>query len=155
MRMSYSNLRSMLIRYEGNRLKPYLDCCGKPWKQCICLIKGNLSIGAGRNLDAIGISQDELNLLLANDMSRVVQETSKTFAWYTNLNAARQDVILNMIFNMGLDDFLKFKKLIAALSAQDYAKAADEMLNSVWASQVGKRATELAQVMRTGISLVI
>lgn len=137
--MSFANLRSMLIKYEGIRLKPYKDTVGK------------LTIGVGRNIEDVGITHEEAMMMLAHDIDRVSNETCSAFTWYRNLNIPRQDVVLNMIFNLGMTRFQTFQKLIAALIVQNYDKAADEMLNSVWASQVGRRAVELAQIMRSGI----
>jgi lysozyme len=62
----------------------------------------------------------------------------------------RQDVVLNMLFNLGLPKFLAFRKMIEALRLANYDQAATEMLDSKWAIQVGIRAKELAEIMRTG-----
>jgi lysozyme len=52
-----------------------------------------------------------------------------------------------MIFNLGLPRFLGFKKMIQALCEDDYAEAAEQMLDSLWSKQVGKRAKVLAEIM--------
>lgn len=70
------------------------------------------------------------------------------FQWFKHLSEVRQDVVLNMIFNLGVVRFKGFKKMISALLRQDYSKAADEMLSSKWASQVKGRATMLAKMMK-------
>lgn len=69
--------------------------------------------------------------------------------WH-DLGYVRRNVIINMIFNLGLAGFLKFKATIAAIDARDFETAANRMLQSKWATQVGKRANELAEQMRTG-----
>ena len=66
------------------------------------------------------------------------------------LDDVRRAVILNMLFNLGLNRFAKFKRLIKALRAEQWAECKKEMLDSIWADQVGKRATELAEMMHTG-----
>jgi len=66
------------------------------------------------------------------------------------LNEARARVIMNMVFNMGIQSVLGFKKMWAAIYEGNFNKAADEMMDSKWASQVGGRAEELAGIMRRG-----
>ena len=70
--------------------------------------------------------------------------------WWTGLDDVRQMVLVNMAYNMGVDGLMEFKKMLAALRAGNDNTAADEMLNSTWAGQVGDRATRLANMMRTG-----
>ena len=69
------------------------------------------------------------------------------FNWYRRLDNVRQDVIIEMIFNLGLPRFLGFKKMIQALREDDYPQAAIEMLDSKWARQVGSRADTLVNIM--------
>ena len=133
-----SRLHDMLIRHEGLRLKPYLDT------------KKKLTIGVGRNLDDVGITRDEAWALLNNDIARVRREVKRAFPWFSKVNPVRKDVVLNMVFNLGLQRFRGFRKAIAAIKAQDWDEAARQMLDSQWASQVGRRARELAAMMRQG-----
>ncbi|MFQ5540210.1 MAG: glycoside hydrolase family protein [Candidatus Binatia bacterium] len=133
-----SRLHDMLIRHEGLRLKPYLDT------------KKKLTIGVGRNLDDVGITRDEAWALLNNDIARVRREVKRAFPWFSKLNPVRKDVVLNMVFNLGLQRFRVFRKAIAAIKAKDWDEAARQMLDSRWARQVGRRARELAAMMRRG-----
>lgn len=128
----------MLIRHEGLRLKPYRD------------IRNKLTIGIGRNLEDVGITREEALLLLDHDIARVRHEVERAFPWFSRLNPARKDVVLNMVFNLGLSRFRRFRKTIAAIKARDWEQAAREMLASLWARQVGRRARELAEMMRRG-----
>ncbi len=66
------------------------------------------------------------------------------------LDAVRRAVIIDMLFNLGLNKFLTFKKMLDALKEGNYEKAAYEMFNSKWALQVGRRAIELSEMMRSG-----
>ncbi|MDI6808258.1 MAG: lysozyme [Candidatus Eisenbacteria bacterium] len=126
-----------LQRHEGYRQKPYRDSVGK------------LTIGFGRNLDDVGISKDEANFLLRSDVF-VARRQAEKFVWFASLDEPRQSVIVNMIFNLGLEKFSRFKNTIRFIEFGNYALAAKEMLNSKWASQVGNRAKELARIMETG-----
>jgi lysozyme len=127
----------MLIRHEGRKLKPYRDT------------KGILTIGSGRNLEDVGISVAESDLLLDNDIAKTRAELIASFYWFLEMDPVRQDVLTDMAF-MGVGRLLRFKKMISALAMHNYPKAASEMLASDWAKQVNGRAVELAEMMRTG-----
>ena len=133
----YTLLERMLVADEGYRKHPYEDTEHK------------LTIGVGRNLDDVGLRDDEIKLMLANDV-KVVRDQLIHVDWYRNLNEPRQHVIENMVFNLGWPKFMGFKKTIAFIIQRRYADAADEMLRSKWASQVKDRALRLASIMRNG-----
>ncbi len=128
----------MLVKHEGLRLKPYKDSVGK------------LTIGVGRNPDDRGISESEAMALLDNDIRDHRADAFNKFPWLSQLDSVRQDVIVDMVFNMGIDRFSGFHLMLTALQNGDYSIAADEMLNSAWAKQVGLRSSELSQMMRAG-----
>jgi len=138
------NLLNQLRRHEGLRLKPYH--CSENF----------LSLGYGRNLETNGISEAEAEFMLSNDLIACENEL-KDEGWYNQLDETRRAVVLNMAFNLGKPKLMQFKKFIGALSDDDYETASKEMITgsdgvseSKWASQVGKRAYELAEQMRTG-----
>ena len=132
-----SNLIAQLKRHESLELKPYKCTSGK------------LTIGVGRNLEDIGITEQEAELLLLNDIGRVKQELVND-QWYMDLDPVRKAVIENMSFNLGYPTLKKFQNMIASISEGDYETASKEMLNSRWSKQVGQRSIELAEQMRTG-----
>ena len=111
------------------------------------------TIGVGRNIDkngGIGLSQMEIDYLLANDIKRVEAELSQAFNWYDDLNDPRKDAMMDMCFNMGLPRLSKFKKSLAAMSNRHYEIAAVEFLDSRWAVQVGQRAITVTDIIRSG-----
>lgn len=132
------SMREQLVIHEGLRLKPYKCTAGK------------LTIGIGRNIEDNGISREEAYMMLDNDITRVESELRARFAWFPHLTPIRQGVIVDMVFNLGISRFLKFKKTIAAIGSGNYKIAAKEMLDSDWAKQVGNRARTLAKQMETG-----
>lgn len=140
--MSRSKLVEMLNRHEGRRSFVY---------QCPA---GHWTIGVGRNVDpdggGYGLSSDEIDYLLENDIIRHHKELLAEFAWYRDLDEARQEALIDMHINLGHSRFLGFKKMIEALEAGDYLKAHDEALDSKWARQVGDRATEIAMMLWRG-----
>jgi len=141
----------MLIRDEGRQLRPYLDCCGKYWRDCTCAVKGNLTIGVGRNLDSNGISGKECNFLLSEDIAEKTQEVSTKLPWAGTLDDARFGVLINMAFNMGVDGLLEFKGMLGAMRAGQWDSAASHLLDSLYATQVGDRAKRLAKQLQTGV----
>lgn len=162
--MNYQRLLEQLRLHEGLRLSAYL-CPAGYW-----------TIGYGRNLESVGLSDSEQQMLfgevldrvgyierlkdnpitqaqadelLLNDLARVERDLSR----YLNLelfNAPRQAVCLNMAYNIGVSGFLRFHRAIAAMQSGHWEDAAHELLDSRWAMQVGRRAKELAEQTRTG-----
>lgn len=143
-------LRQTLIADESLRRLPYLDCCGKYWRLCTCAQKGKLTIGVGRNLDDVGISVPEANVLLDDDIDAAVAQCSQAFGWFATLDSVRQGVLVNMTFNLGIDGLKQFTQTLAAIERRDYPGAAKLMLQSKWADEVGGRAARLAARMETG-----
>jgi lysozyme len=134
---SYS-LDELLIHHEGLRLKPYTDAVGK------------LTVGVGRNLEDTGITREEALILLENDIQRASRQLDQSLPWWKSLSKTRQKVLVSMVFNLGMSRLLGFRDMLAALQDGDYSAAADHMLASKWASQVGVRAVELAYMMENG-----
>lgn len=142
-------LREILIRDEGFMPKVYDDANGLFLSRGHTL-EGHPTIGYGRALDVNGISRKEADYLLNNDIARVHGEASRHFEWFPGLCEARQIAILCMVFNLGVAGVKEFKKMVTAIADQRYGKAADEMLASEWATQVGTRAIDLSIMMRYG-----
>lgn len=131
------NLLEQLKRHEGFKGVPYKCSAGKT------------TIGYGRNLEANPLTETEAEALLINDINAI------NFALvyqlnFTLISPVRQAVLSNMAFNLGVNGLLKFKNMLAAANSGDYELAAKEMLDSKWARQVGNRAIELSEQMRTG-----
>ena len=95
------------------------------------------------------MSDDEIDYLLENDIKRCKQELVG-LSWFADLDAVRQDAIVNLCFNLGLTRLMGFKNAMGAMAVGDYEKAADEFLDSRWANQVGQRALDVTHMIRTG-----
>ena len=78
-----------------------------------------------------------------NDLQRAEKEEKK-LPGFDNCSQVRQDVLIEMVFNLGLPRVLGFRKMLAALSNDDYSEAARQMLDSKWHKDVGNRADRLA-----------
>lgn len=138
MGMDRKSFIEQLVLHEGFELHPYVDTVGK------------VTIGVGRNLTDRGISKEEALLLLENDVELHKEELEAAFPIVTQLDGVRYYVLLDMAFNMGIPRLSKFVKMWAAIESKNYFRAADEMLDSKWARQVGQRARTLATQMETG-----
>lgn len=110
---------------------------------------GHLNIGYGTNLDA-GISPAAASMLLYEKLAENAVRLEKE-PWFAALDPARKDVIENMAYNMGLDGLFSFTNMIGALERGDYIAAAQQMRDSLWASQVGDRAKKLSDIMEKGV----
>ena len=133
-------LIDQLKRHEGVRSHVY-DCP-----------MGYQTIGVGRNIDpngGIGLSDDEIDYLLENDIRRCERELDR-FKWFSDLDVVRQDALINMCFNLGFTRLLKFKNMLGALAEEKYMLAAAEALDSKWAQQVGQRAKDIAHMFEHG-----
>jgi lysozyme len=128
---------SLLNRHEGCKLKPYRCTAGK------------LTIGIGRNLDDVGISEEEANYLLNNDIKKCLIKLEKLNYWPV-LTETRRLVLLDMAFNLGYNGLMGFKKFLGAVSDRRYEEASRLMLDSKWAKQVGQRAVTLSAMMKQG-----
>jgi lysozyme len=131
-------LKEQLVLEEGLRLRPYQDTAGK-W-----------TIGVGRNLTDTGISQAEAYWLMDNDINRVVLQLNERLPYFGALDPVRQDVLIDMCFNLGIAGLLQFRMMLSAVSLGNYETAAEEMMKSNWSDQVGRRAYRLSEQMRTG-----
>jgi lysozyme len=136
--MNLAALRAQLIVDEALRLKPYTDT------------KGKVTIGVGHNLSARGISRELALQWLDEDITEALYDVRRAWPWFDRLDSVRQHVLLNMAFNMGITMLGTFHRFLDALQAGNYKTAAVEMMDSDWATDVGRRATRLATEMLTG-----
>ena len=147
------DIYEQISRDEGNRLKPYLDCCGEFWRDCTCTprFKGKLTIGRGRNLEDRGITAGESFTMFHVDVQTHRNEVNECYPWAAGkLNDARYAVLVNLCYNMGIGRLMGFKKMIAAIRQENWQAAHDELLDSFYARQVGDRAHRLAGQLLTG-----
>jgi len=111
---------------------------------------GKVTVGVGRNLTDKGLTMAESDLLLQNDIAYVTEGLKKFFPWTETLDDARNGVLQNMAFNLGLGGLAEFRNMLGALEQGKWDDAAAEMENSKWAKEVGARASRLAVQIRIG-----
>ena len=130
-------LIAQLKVHEGSRTHAY-DCP-----------EGYTTVGVGRNIDpngGLGLSEDEINYLLRNDIERCYRELDR-FSWFMDLDQVRQEALVNMCFNLGFTRLMKFTNMMAAMAEGKYSLAASEALDSRWAKQVGNRSKDIAHML--------
>jgi len=133
------DLIEQLTRDEGSRVTPYQDTVGKT------------TIGVGRNLTDVGVSQDEIDLMLRNDIENAKTKLEAALPWVTQLDEIRHAALVNMAFNMGIHGLLGFRDFLGKMKAGDWTAAAAAMLDSKWAEQVGPRAHRLSIQIAQGL----
>lgn len=135
-----SKLVEMLRLHEGVRYKVYM--CSEGYE----------TIGVGRNISegGLGLSKDEVDFLLVNDIKRVQDELTRSYPWFARLDEVRRDAMVDICFNIGLTKLRGFVNALAAMSRNQYEIAADEFMDSRWSEQVGNRAVEVTEMIRTG-----
>ncbi|GHV09240.1 lysozyme [Campylobacterota bacterium] len=138
--------KKQIKKHEGLRLEAYKDSLGY-WTIGYGHYLGNAATPTPAN-----ITQAEADALFERDFAVAYEDAKRlVFGEWDAVGDARQAIVVNMSFNLGFNALKNFKKMVTCLETHEYSKAADEMLNSKWAAQVGKRATELATQMRTGV----
>jgi lysozyme len=152
--MDQSILRAELRHDEGEKLVAYKDSLGL-WTvgvgHLIDPSKGANPAPFGVDLRKGGsITEAQSDALLDADIDAKCTQLDEHIAWWRDLDEVRQRVIVNMAFNLGVAGLLGFKNTLACVHEARFDDAADGMLASKWARQVGKRADRLAGMMRTG-----
>ena len=136
--MNEHKLKNLLIKHEGIKLNPYYCTAGK------------FTIGIGRNLTDKGISNDEALYLLENDIVEFAKDLNNIFPNFYTFSDNRQMALIDMIFNLGRSRFCGFKKMIEAIKNNDFEEAGRHSFDSKWAAQVGNRAVEIADMLKSG-----
>ena len=135
-----------LVLEEGERAHVYQDS------------KGIFTIGVGRNVDykarGPGLRSSEIRIMLLNDIENVKTQLDNEIPWWRGENQARQRVLIDLCFNMGIGSLMGFKHTLAVLSQGDYIEAARGLANSKWATDVQpSRRDRLIEMLRNGVTI--
>lgn len=135
--MNREAVRKRLIEEEGLRLFPYTCTANK------------ITLGVGRNIEDRGISDITAMQMLDEDIDLCVHELEKNISWWDEAPAGIQEVLIDLCFNMGISRLMLFSKTLQHLSHGEMDKAADELLNSRYATMVPNRANRNADIIRS------
>ena len=136
--MNIERLRKQITKHEGIEYKLYRCTSNK------------LTIGVGRNIEDRGISHDTAMQMLDEDIDICINELQQTVSYWDDLPERVQEALVNLCFNMGIKRLMAFKKTFGYLREGMFDKAADELLDSRYANQVGQRAIDVAHMIREG-----
>lgn len=146
--MNCDKLKEELTLEEGERLKAYRDSVGI------------LTIGIGHNcvaspvagVEQVGdeITPEQEHALFLADCDEAIKELDKHLPWWSTLDDVRQNVLLDMCFNMGIKVLCSFHNTLISIETGDWSSAVAGMQSSKWAKQVGSRAVRLEKMMATG-----
>jgi len=132
-------IKELLKKHEGLRTKPYRDSMGI------------MTIGYGRNLESRGITESEAEMMLDNDIKWFTRQLQWELPWFDSKPEIVKTVLVNMSFNLGVGGLLGFKNTLRMIEEGKYNEASESMLKSMWAKQVGGRAVELSNLLKTAI----
>ena len=154
--MNDSLNKSLIRRHEGQRKQVYRDS------------RGLLTVGIGFNLQAnasralctqagvdydalcaarITLTDAQVEAIFERQYEYTVSGAELTFPDLKAMPDFAAAVIVDMVFNLGLGNFLNFRKFIAAMKAADWATAIVEMYDSAWAKQVPNRCDDDAKLL--------
>lgn len=142
-----------IIEDEAERLKEDEGFVSKPYQD----INGYWTVGYGWCIDKRPLTEAQASNLLSLQVGSTLhvllerEDIKEILSVYTTPSAEYKEVVgvlVNMAFNLGVGGLCKFKKFLAALNEKNFITAADEMLDSRWAKQVGPRAERLADRIR-------
>jgi lysozyme len=132
------NVSELIKAHEGLMLRPY-HCSAN-----------RLTIGYGRNIEDRGISLNEAEYLLANDIRDCREALTRDYSWFTALDDVRQAALTDLVYNLGAARLAGFQKFLAAMGRGDYARAGAELVDSKWYTQVGRRGPRVVGMIKTG-----
>lgn len=144
--MNVDELREQLEIDEGVVYEVYLDHLGYPTFGIGHLIR-NADPEYGQEVGT-AVSADRVAEAFESDIEGVLSDCHKLYSEFYDLPEEAQQIIANMMFNLGYPRLSKFKGMKAGVDAEDWNRAADEMVDSAWYRQVTNRAQRLVDRMR-------
>lgn len=135
--------QAILIDHEGEELSAYQDSLGF-W-----------TIGIGHLIDKRkggAIPQRISRELFEDDVNVAHVKARIAFPWFDHLDPVRQDAIVNLTFNLGIEGLKKFRLMNGHIEYGNWEGAAYELYNSLWAKQVQKkRVDDLMRALEKGV----
>jgi lysozyme len=152
-----ARLKAYIISHEGWRTEPYLDVAGLPTIGVgFNLTKSGareriLDLGCGADdWRALKLTDEQVQRLFDEDFETALDGAVGLVDGFDRLSEARQGVLVDMAFHMGVGGLSRFSRTLAAVQAGDWDRAAAEMLDSRYALQTPARAQRNIEAMRRG-----
>ena len=144
--MDIEKLRDQLKRDEGCVKAVYLDHLNIP----SCAIGHMITEWDEEYGKPVGtpISDDRVNELFDQDVQVTIDECKLLYNNFDELPEEAQQIIANMMFNMGRPRLSRFHKMKRAVDAGDWEEAGNQMKDSRWYDQVTTRAERLVKRMK-------
>lgn len=117
---------------------------------CYECTAGKKTIGIGFNLDDVGLSLEESQVILSMRLQKISDSLHYEIDCFEGLSNARQSALCDMAYQMGVTGLLKFKKSIAMLERGLFHGASKEFLDSNWARQTPNRALNITRLIELG-----
>ena len=143
--MNLERLMESVKKHEGYRNKVYLDTLGKR------------TVGVG-HLCVEDFWEDDkeyeekfLMDILADDLQNAIKGARELEEEHscTDIDEIAQEMIVEMVFQLGKNGVSKFRNMWKALAEKNYIGASFEMLDSKWAKQTPNRAKSMAELMKS------
>lgn len=150
------NLVEDIKQNEGFMSKPYIDILVKKNPESYGISKEELAT-IEKHLDKLKltfgygftyIEEDESEVVAQMKLKKIIKEFESKEPFLNKLPLAKQEILIEMSYQMGVNGVLKFKKMWVALKSGDYTEASKQMLDSRWAIQTPNRAKKLAEMMK-------
>jgi len=144
--MNLELLQEQLAIDEGVKFEIYLDHLDLP----TCGI-GHLVLESDPEYgEPVGtpVTEERVTELFQQDCAIVLEDCQILYPDFDELPEEVQQIVANMMFNMGRPRLSKFKGMKRGVDARDWNAAADEMVDSGWYRQVTNRADRLVNRMR-------
>jgi lysozyme len=139
----YTELKDRIKEHEGYRNTVYSDSLG-----FATIGYGHLIVKGDPYKEGVEYSREELDQEFDKDFSNAVVGAERLLG-NSDINFTAKCVIIEMVFQLGMTGVSKFVNCLKAIKEEDWATAADEMLDSKWAKQTPSRAEQLSSVIRS------
>jgi lysozyme len=144
--MTTANLIPDLKRDEGYRAHAY----GDPLTHAAPWTIGYGHTGADVDRNTVW-TQDHANAALTDDIAKAVSALDAKLPRWRALDDLRQDCLVNMCFNMGINALITFDNFLNLMWSGNFERAAEDLKNTRWYGQVGLRAVRVADQIRTNV----
>lgn len=134
--MNSTKLKKQLVMHEGLKLKSYLCSAGK------------LTIGVGRNIEDVGLTESEAMMLLDNDILACVKDLRGMFHSFDQMPENIKMVLADMRFQLGPKGFRGFRRMLRAVKVGDWPEMVRQMKDSAWYGQTPNRANDLIRMVQ-------